>query len=85
VGNCLRYTRITETDGLLPRYLHFQVSPSTSQHFEYPPEGSSPPLPPAITSRLLGDDHSNEGAKAAQVAQWVNCDVRSFDYSVLGQ
>jgi mRNA (2'-O-methyladenosine-N6-)-methyltransferase len=68
-----------------PRYLHFQVSPSTSKHFEYPPEGSPPPLAPAISSRLLGDDHSNGAAEAAQIAQWVNCDVRSFDYSVLGQ
>lgn len=43
-----------------------------------------PVLPQPILGRLLPDPPVQE-ERASGVAQWVNCDIRSFDYSVLGQ
>ena len=61
------------------RYLHFQVVPTTQRHAENP--GYIPTLPPVITDALSeGVPESGES-----FAQWINCDVRSFDYSILGQ
>ncbi|WWD19012.1 hypothetical protein CI109_103469 [Kwoniella shandongensis] len=69
------------------RYLHFQVVPTTQPHYASLPEGFPPNLPKSTIKRLLGESNggSGEGYEPPKVPQWVNCDVRSFDYSVLGQ
>ncbi|EIW67329.1 mRNA methyltransferase [Tremella mesenterica] len=61
------------------RYLHFQVVPTTSSHPIHPPD--QPPLPKIIRERLL----PNIEVKGVSEAQWIHCDIRSFDYSLLGQ
>nr|XP_018261410.1 mRNA methyltransferase [Kwoniella dejecticola CBS 10117]OBR83568.1 mRNA methyltransferase [Kwoniella dejecticola CBS 10117] len=70
------------------RYMHFQVVPAAKKSSSTP-EPDIPPLPPIVKKRLLGD---GDGLKSEEeryepppVAQWINCDIRSFDYSLLGQ
>ena len=79
---------------LIDRYLHFQVVPTTESHPIAPP--IDPPLPPLITRKLFSpltsaqtsksdSSHGRSSTRSSQAAQWINCDIRSFDYSVLGQ
>lgn len=56
------------------RYLHFQVAPSEQRH-SVPAPG---PVPLPVPEKLAGKVTKGP-------AQWVNCDIRSFDFSVLGQ
>lgn len=66
------------------RYLHFQVSPAL------PPatasgvsaESEKPLIPRRTIERLVPNP---TGFVPPRVAQWINCDIRSFDYSVLGE
>jgi hypothetical protein len=70
------------------RYLHFQVVPTVSPYSTPPPEGYPPALPTVVTRRLLSmpEDKSPLGSeRMRKVAQWINCDLRHFDYSQLGQ
>lgn len=62
------------------RYLHFQVSPTMVSHVERPL--GQVRVPKVLADRLVP---SPDGYEPPRVAQWVNCDIRSFDYSVLGQ
>ena len=61
------------------RYLHFQVVPTTT-HIRGPAVKDH-------ISRMIADKlvPNHDGYIPPGVAQWVNCDIRSFDYSVLGQ
>lgn len=60
-----------------PSYLHFQVTPAPSYHSVAPPLATPIPLPsPARALRA---------PPRPGTAQWVNCDIRNFDFSVLGQ
>ncbi|WVQ68236.1 uncharacterized protein L199_006443 [Kwoniella botswanensis] len=63
------------------RYMHFQVVPSTSSIPKTPPV--IPPLPKNVKKRLLGE--KIDRYDSPPVPQWVNCDIRTFDYSLLGQ
>jgi len=63
------------------RYLHFALVPTTARRIERPPLDFPPILPKLIKARLLGETEESR----PRVAQWVNCDIRTFDYSVLGQ
>jgi mRNA (2'-O-methyladenosine-N6-)-methyltransferase len=46
----------------------------------------APVLPDSIKQRLFRDaEQTEDQVRAEQVGQWVNCDLRTFDYSVLGQ
>ncbi|EKD02411.1 mRNA methyltransferase [Trichosporon asahii var. asahii CBS 8904] len=56
------------------RYLHFQVAPAEQRH-SVPAPG---PVPLPVPEKLAGKVTKGP-------AQWVNCDIRSFDFSVLGQ
>ncbi|WVR07473.1 hypothetical protein IAU60_004515 [Kwoniella sp. DSM 27419] len=69
------------------RYMHFQVVPSNRPYSLAPPIGYPPPLPKNVIKRLVGDEKRGPMSEQdpTQVPQWVNCDIRSFDYSVLGQ
>lgn len=62
---------------LTPRYLHFQVSPCMQKDSVAPPTPAPLPLPASATAL-------KQVAKQSP-AQWINCDIRSFDFSVLGQ
>lgn len=42
-------------------------------------------MPGYLKKRVLGDEDVERQDKEADVAQWVNCDLRRFDYSLLGQ
>lgn len=65
------------------RYLHFQVAPSRPQRGL---EATVPVLPDSVKQRLFHDTaQTNDQERAGRVGQWVNCDLRTFDYSVLGQ
>ncbi|EJT52105.1 mRNA methyltransferase [Trichosporon asahii var. asahii CBS 2479] len=55
------------------RYLHFQVAPAEQRH-SVPAPG---PVPLPVPEKLAGKVTKGP-------AQWVNCDIRSFDFSVLG-
>ncbi|BEJ12634.1 hypothetical protein CspHIS471_0210940 [Cutaneotrichosporon sp. HIS471] len=59
------------------RYLHFQVTPAAAYHTESPPLTTPIPLP--APARAL------RAPPRPGTAQWVNCDIRNFDFSVLGQ
>lgn len=59
------------------RYLHFQVVPCAEPDSVDPP--GSAPLPLPASARAL------RPADKVSPAQWINCDIRSFDFSVLGQ
>jgi hypothetical protein len=59
------------------RYLHFQVTPAPAYHTEAPPLATPIPLP--APARAL------RAPPRPGTAQWVNCDIRNFDFSVLGQ
>jgi mRNA (2'-O-methyladenosine-N6-)-methyltransferase len=62
------------------RYLHFQVVHTTA-----PPPTSAPQR--TTISRIIADKliPNPDGYVPPEVPQWINCDIRSFDYSVLGQ
>lgn len=65
------------------RYLHFQVAPSRPQRGLDVPV---PVLPDSIKEKLFRDiTPAEDQVRAGRVGQWVNCDLRTFDYSVLGQ
>jgi len=65
------------------RYMHFQVVPSTTRHVQTAQKHS---IPPRISQKLFEDPPQTDEEKRAElVGQWVNCDLRTFDYSVLGQ
>ncbi|ORX38604.1 mRNA methyltransferase [Kockovaella imperatae] len=66
------------------RYMHFHVVPSDREQTEVTSTPYNAPLPLAVRRRLLADQ-SGDLTEAALRAQWINCDIRSFDYSVLGQ
>ncbi|KAL7423429.1 methyltransferase [Cryptotrichosporon argae] len=72
------------------RYLHFQVVPAATRHVERPKDWPAR-LPPSARRRLLPEPTgeaagpAEPGALVAAKAQWVNCDIRTFDFSVLGQ
>lgn len=59
------------------RYLHFQVTPAAAYHESTPPLATPMPLP--SSARVL------RAPPKPGTAQWVNCDIRNFDFSVLGQ
>ncbi|TXT15648.1 hypothetical protein VHUM_00151 [Vanrija humicola] len=59
------------------RYLHFQVAPAAQRDSVPPPEPVPIPLP--LSARRLGPGDDE------RTAQWINCDIRNFDFSVLGQ
>ena len=65
------------------RYMHFQVAASSTRR-SLPSRNEVSALPHVVRDRLLpkppGAVEQDKG-----LAQWVNCDIRSFDYSVLGQ
>ena len=63
--------------------MHFEVVPTSSRHSQDPPTHFPPKLPRTVFNRLLADIEGDLPVNLP--AQWVNCDVRSFDYSVLGQ
>ncbi|WWC71647.1 uncharacterized protein I206_105605 [Kwoniella pini CBS 10737] len=67
------------------RYMHFQVVPSAKTHNSKKPD--IPHLSSTTIKRLLGDEEKKIGERynPPPVAQWINCDIRSFDYSLLGQ
>lgn len=64
-------------------YMHFQVA-SSANRLPHPPRSDPVVLPDSVLSKLLSEP-PEEVVEAKSVAQWVNCDIRSFDYSVLGQ
>ena len=66
------------------RYMHFQVAPSSTTQPHALPEGYPAPLPNPVLSRLWAEP-PDAASRTVGVAQWVNCDIRTFDYSVLGQ
>lgn len=61
--------------------MHFQVVPSKIRHTEPPPSELPLNLPLTIKNKLF--DFTTPSSDLP--AQWINCDVRSFDYSTLGQ
>ncbi|WVQ81921.1 hypothetical protein IAT38_004048 [Cryptococcus sp. DSM 104549] len=68
------------------RYMHFQVSPAEEPYKRALPEGFPVTFPGEVGKKLVGADEREEGKRKGQsVAQWINCDLRRFDYSVLGQ
>jgi mRNA (2'-O-methyladenosine-N6-)-methyltransferase len=76
------------------RYLHFQVQPARQLH-TVQPAGSPTVMPATVRQAILGEGASatdgarllerGTGRQVQDVKQWINCDLRSFDYSVLGQ
>ncbi|WRT68331.1 uncharacterized protein IL334_005307 [Kwoniella shivajii] len=72
------------------RYMHFQVVPSSSPGSVSPHDTAKTPiLPERIRKKLLNETEERDGDvekyTPPPVAQWINCDIRSFDYSLLGQ
>ncbi|KGB79459.2 mRNA methyltransferase [Cryptococcus deuterogattii R265] len=67
------------------RYQHFQVTPSTIRYSQPLPEGYPSVMPGYLKKRILGYDDVQGQSKEVNVAQWINCDLRRFDYSLLGQ
>ncbi|ODO06699.1 hypothetical protein I350_04057 [Cryptococcus amylolentus CBS 6273] len=70
------------------RYQHFQVVGTEQPSGEVLPE-TGYALNEVVRRKLLGEEkrgHEAGGIQGAnEVAQWVNCDLRRFDYSLLGQ
>lgn len=73
------------------RYLHFHVQPSRERHVVVP-EGFPVQMSEVVRRRLLSDGSEGEDRAKGKGSerwrrekQWVNCDLRTFDYSVLGQ
>lgn len=65
------------------RYLHFQVVPSSSTCAQ---QLHKPAVSARRAQKLFDDPPQTEEEKRAErLGQWVNCDLRTFDYSVLGQ
>lgn len=59
--------------------MHFQVVPSL-------PQAQTPPSETVLSREIAEKLVPNPtGYSPPGVAQWINCDIRSFDYSVLGQ
>lgn len=67
------------------RYQHFQVTPSTIRYSQPLPEGYPSVMPGYLKKRILGGELVQGQNKEVNVAQWINCDLRRFDYSLLGQ
>lgn len=67
------------------RYQHFQVTPSLNRCGQPLPEGYPSVMPDYLKKRILGDEDVEGQDKEVNMAQWVNCDLRRFDYSLLGQ
>ncbi|WVO17773.1 hypothetical protein L204_105471 [Cryptococcus depauperatus] len=65
------------------RYQHFQVVPTVSPYTQHLSNLNSHPLPKVVQEKLLKDFEVQENEK--KIAQWINCDLRRFDYSILGQ
>ena len=63
--------------------MHFQVVPSAEPYYQEPPGDSLHDLPPTAQARLLAGP--SDDAPQVKGAQWIHCDLRTFDYSVLGQ
>ena len=64
--------------------MHFQVIPSIPHTEPIPPEAQVK-LPALVQRRFLEDHSLADTERGSKEAQWINCDIRSFDYSVLGQ
>jgi hypothetical protein len=64
--------------------MHFQVAPALPPNADVMGASTSDRavLPKKMAERLVPNPN---GYVPPKVAQWVNCDIRSFDYSVLGQ
>jgi len=63
------------------RYLHFEVDYDPVQ--DGPPR--RPPAGPTVLHRLALGMGPDKSLKDPMPPQWINCDVRRFDYSVLGK
>jgi hypothetical protein len=70
-------------DALTFRYMHFQVVPTTAKQTELTPGISH--FSPTIRSRLFDGEDGTMSQPGKRVGQWINCDLRRFDYSVLGK
>jgi mRNA (2'-O-methyladenosine-N6-)-methyltransferase len=64
------------------RYLHFHVQAAKEYHSVQPPSAGVPVLRGEGRMQVGGPDVEAFSGKSKQ---WINCDLRSFDYSVLGQ
>jgi mRNA (2'-O-methyladenosine-N6-)-methyltransferase len=75
------------TSDLVGRYQHFAVAPTTSKRSQPVPDGLPRSFPEPIKSRLLSQPGGVVSTPYTPPAlpQWVDCDIRTFDYSVLGQ
>jgi mRNA (2'-O-methyladenosine-N6-)-methyltransferase len=73
----------------MTRYMHFQVVSSGKKSVPMPSITKIPELPPCVIEKLLPvPTGSSEGivkGKGKGKAEWINCDIRTFDYSILGQ
>ncbi|KAK1927031.1 putative mRNA methyltransferase [Papiliotrema laurentii] len=65
------------------RYMHFQVVPTTAKQTELTPGISH--FSTTIRSRLFDGEDGTMSQPGKRVGQWINCDLRRFDYSVLGK
>ena len=61
--------------------MHFQVTPAVKAPANIP---SDVVINERMARRLCPEPPLRSEMKEG-VAQWINCDIRSFDYSVLGQ
>lgn len=72
------------------RYLHFQVQPARELQTIKPKGSHEGRVPASVRKAILGDSgDARQPSRALErqvqgVKQWINCDLRSFDYSVLG-
>jgi mRNA (2'-O-methyladenosine-N6-)-methyltransferase len=68
------------------RYIHFQVVPTAQKSIQPIPTDWPLHVPTSVVERLLPKPTSDDVRdKGKGKAEWINCDIRSFDYSVLGQ
>ncbi|ORY35436.1 mRNA methyltransferase [Naematelia encephala] len=67
------------------RYMHFQVAPATTRTSQPLPVEFPAAIPIRAVDKLLGVEATQGDEAWRGVKQWINCDLRSFDYSVLGQ
>lgn len=66
------------------RYLHFQVVPTGAQRPT--PAEEELHFSTLVQRKLAGyDAHGCHTDRPKNIKQWINCDLRQFDYSVLGQ
>ena len=65
--------------------MHFQVAPSSTTHLRLPSDKPPELSKPVLDKLLTHSPGPGQAKRLEEVAQWVNCDIRSFDYSVLGQ